>query len=191
MTRVLLVEAADRVLMSFPESLSKKAARALEQLGVTPLIEHMVVDVSGDSVAIRGPDGKVEQVGTRTVIWAAGVTASGLAATLANAAGIAVDPSGHVAVGPDLTLPGYPDVLAIGDMVRVRAADDTIVPLPGVAPVAIQQGRYAARLVANRLTGRETTAVPLPRQGQPRNDRPIKGRRRHQKASASPASPPG
>jgi NADH:ubiquinone reductase (H+-translocating) len=157
MTRVLLVEASNRVLTSFPESLSRKAARALEQLGVTPLIEHMVVDVSGESVAIRGPDGNVEQVGTRTVVWAAGVTASGLAATLANAAGISVDPSGHVTVGPDLTLPGHPDVLAIGDMVRVLTPDGTIMPLPGVAPVAIQQGRYAARLVANRLKGRETT----------------------------------
>ncbi len=156
MTRVLLLEASNRVLTSFPDSLSKKAARALEQLGVTPLLEHMVIDVTGDSVAIRGPDGNVEQVGTRTVVWAAGVTASGLAATLANAAGLAVDPSGHVTVAPDLTLPGHPDVLAIGDMVRVRAPDGTIMPLPGVAPVAIQQGRYAARLVANRLKERET-----------------------------------
>jgi NADH dehydrogenase len=157
MTRVVLVESADRVLTSFPESLSNKATLALEQLGVTPLIRHMVIDVGGDSVAIRGPAGNVEHMGTRTVIWAAGVTASALAATLANAAGIAVDPSGHVTVGPDLTLRGHPDVLALGDMVRVQAPDGTITPLPGVAPVAIQQGRYAARLVANRLKGRETT----------------------------------
>jgi len=154
MTRVLLVEAADRILTSFPPSLSTKATRALERLGVTPLVGHMVVDVGAGSVAIRAPAGEVEQVGTRTVIWAAGVTASGLAATLARAAGIEVDAAGRVTVGPDLTLPGHPDVLALGDMVRVRATDGELTPLPGVAPVAIQQGRYAARLIANRLRGR-------------------------------------
>ena len=152
--RVLLIEASDRVLMNFPETLSLKATRALERLGVTPLLNHTVVDVADDSVAIRGPDGETVQTPTRTAIWAAGVTASELAARLAEAAGAEVDRSGRVTVNGDLSLPGYPEVLALGDMVRVRAGDGTPVPLPGLAPVALQQGRYAARLVRDRLRDR-------------------------------------
>src|SRR6478735_6259774 len=80
--RVLLVEAADRVLAGFPEQLSRRASRSLEGLGVTPLARHTVVDVTADSVAIESRDGALERVGARTAIWAAGVTASGLAAKL-------------------------------------------------------------------------------------------------------------
>ena len=152
--RVLLVEASDRVLTTFPQSLSRKAARALEQLGVTPLAGHTVVDVAAGSVAIRTPAGEVERVAARTAIWAAGVTASDLAAKLAREADLDVDRAGRVTVGPDLTLPGYPDVYALGDMVKVQASDGTITPLPGVAPVAMQQGRYAARAVHARRHGR-------------------------------------
>jgi NADH dehydrogenase len=82
------------------------------------------------------------------------VTASPLAATLAHAAGADVDRAGRVAVGPDLALPGHPEVLALGDMVAVHDGDGAVVPLPGLAPVAMQEGRYAARLVAGRLRGR-------------------------------------
>jgi NADH dehydrogenase len=88
------------------------------------------------------------------VIWAAGVTASGMAAQLAEQAGAEVDRAGRVTVEPDLSLPAHPDVLALGDMVRVRAADGSTQLLPGVAPVAMQQGRYAAKLVRARLRGR-------------------------------------
>jgi NADH dehydrogenase len=90
------------------------------------------------------------------VIWAAGVRASGLAVRLAEAAGLPVDRGGRLPVEPDLTLPGHPEVLAIGDMVAVKATDGTVAPLPGLAPVAIQQGRYAARLIRNRLRGRSS-----------------------------------
>jgi NADH:ubiquinone reductase (H+-translocating) len=153
--RVLLVEAAERVLPAFPESLSHKAARALEQLGVTPLAAHTVVDIDADRVAIRPSEGEVEHVGARTVVWAAGVTASGLAAELAAEAGLDTDRAGRLTVGRDLTLPGHPEVFALGDMVRVREPDGTIAPIPGLAPVAMQQGRYAAGAVRARLRGRE------------------------------------
>jgi NADH dehydrogenase len=153
-TRVLLVEAADRVLTSFPESLSRKAERALVDLGVTPLVGHTVVDVTAGTVAIQGPGGEVEHVETHTAVWAAGVTASDLASKLASAAGLEVDRAGRVTVGPDLTLAGHPEVLALGDMVRVQAADGAVAPLPGLAPVAMQQGRYAARVIRDRLRGR-------------------------------------
>jgi NADH:ubiquinone reductase (H+-translocating) len=151
--RVLLVEIADRVLTSFPPSLSRKAARSLEHLGVTPLVEHTVVGIDEESVTIKAPDGGSEVVPARTVIWAAGVTASGLAARLAEESGAELDAVGRVAVEADLTLPGHPEVLALGDMVRVRDEDRTPRVLPGVAPVAMQQGRYAAKVVRARLQG--------------------------------------
>jgi NADH:quinone reductase (non-electrogenic) len=152
--RVLLVEVADRVLTSFPPSLSRKAARSLEHLGVTPLLSRTVVGIDDGAVTIQAPDGGSEVIPARTVIWAAGVTASGLAARLAEQTGAELDVAGRIAVEPDLTLAGHPEVLALGDMVRVRGEDGEPVVLPGVAPVAMQQGRYAAKLVRARLRGR-------------------------------------
>jgi len=154
--RVLLVETADRILTGFPPSLSHKAERALEKLGVTPLVGHTVVNVGSDSVAIRSGSDEVEDVGAHTVIWAAGVAASPLAATLASAIGSEVDRAGRLTVTADLTLPGRPEVFAIGDMVRIAQSDGTILALPGVAPVAMQEGRYVARVIRNRLSGRAT-----------------------------------
>ncbi len=154
--RVLLVEMADRILTGFPPSLSHKAERALEKLGVTPLVGHTVVDVGPVSVAIRSASGEIEDIGARTVIWAAGVAASPLAAALASADGSEVDRAGRVTVKADLTLPDHPEVFAIGDMVRIAQRDGTIVALPGLAPVAMQQGRYVARVSRNQLNGRTT-----------------------------------
>jgi NADH dehydrogenase len=154
--RVLLVEMTDRVLPGFPESLSRKAARALEQLGVTPLVGHAVVDVTSESVTMQSDSGESQRVDARTVIWAAGVAASPLARQLADAAGSEVDRAGRVAVEADLTLAGHPEVFALGDMVRVRSPDGTITTYPGVAPVAMQQGRFVARTIARRARGRQT-----------------------------------
>jgi NADH:ubiquinone reductase (H+-translocating) len=151
--RVLLIEAADRVLTSFPPLLSRKAARSLERLGVTPLLGRKVVGIDQEAVTVEAPEG-TERIPARTVIWAAGVTASELAAQLGELTGAGLDRAGRTAVEPDLTLPGHPDVFALGDMVRVRGPDGKAVVLPGVAPVAMQQGRYAARLVRARLRGR-------------------------------------
>jgi NADH dehydrogenase len=155
--RILLVEAADRLLGTFPPSLSAKAARALEQLGVTPMPNRTVVGIDGEGVDLQAPDGSTERVAARTVIWAAGVRASGLATRFGELAGAEVDRAGRVTVEPDLTLPGHPEVFAIGDMVRVRSAGSgEAVTLPGVAPVAIQQGRYATRVIRDRLRGQRT-----------------------------------
>ena len=156
--RILLVEVADRVLTSFPASLSRKAARSLEHLGVTPLLDRTVVGIDEDAVTVQAPDGSSESIPARTVIWAAGVTASGLAAGLAEQAGAELDRAGRVAVEPDLTLPGHPEVFALGDMVSVRGANGAPLVLPGVAPVAMQQGRYAAKVVRARLSGGSTRA---------------------------------
>jgi NADH dehydrogenase len=95
-----------------------------------------------------------ERLAARTVVWAAGVTASGLASRLAELTGAERDRAGRVTVEPGLTLPGHPEVFALGDMVRVRGADGIALTLPGVAPVAMQQGRYAAEVVRARVRGR-------------------------------------
>jgi NADH:quinone reductase (non-electrogenic) len=154
--RMLLVEAADRVLTTFPPSLSARATRSLEKLGVTVLVGKTVVGIDRESVTVDGGSAGPERVPSRTVIWAAGVTASGLAGRLAELTGAERDRAGRVTVEPDLTLPGHPEVFALGDMVRVRGADGTPVVFPGVAPVAMQQGRYAGRVVRARLRSRET-----------------------------------
>lgn len=157
MGRVVLVESSDRLLGSFPESLSRKAARALQELGVTPLVGHTVVDIQPDGVTIKAQDGSLSQLSSRTIIWAAGVTASPLARTLHEASGGEVDQAGRITVEGDLTLPGHPEVIALGDMVRVRdSRSGTSRALPGLAPVAMQEGRYAARLIGARLAGRPT-----------------------------------
>ena len=156
-SRVLLVETADRVLTSFPPSLSRSAGRQLEHLGVTPLLGRTVVGIDDESVRVEAPDTGIEDIPSRTVIWAAGVTASGLAARLAEQAGGELDRAGRITVASDLTVPGHPEVFALGDMVRVRGEDGEPRLLPGVAPVAMQQGRYAAKVVRERLRGRTSS----------------------------------
>src|SRR3954454_2190263 len=151
---IVLIEAADRVLTGFPPSLSSKAERSLRRLGVTPVLGSTVIDVDETGVTIRGADDAPRRIPARTVVWAAGVTASGLASALAELTGAEQDRAGRVTVEADLTLPGHPEVFAVGDMVRVRGRDGSAITLPGVAPVAIQQGRYAARAVRARLEGR-------------------------------------
>jgi len=148
--RIVLVEAADRVLTTFPPALSARAARSLERIGVTVLTSRMVIGIDAEGVTIDGA-GDAERIATHNVIWAAGVTASSLASRLGELAGAARDPAGRVTVEPDLTLPGHPEVFALGDMVRTHQTQ-----FPGVAPVAMQQGRYAATVVRNRLRSRET-----------------------------------
>ncbi len=154
--RILLLEAADRVLLSFPRSLSRRAARALERLDVTVMLNRTVTGVSPTEVTVRAAGGAEERIASRTVIWAAGVTASPLARMVGEVARSDVDRGGRVTVEADLSLPGHPDILALGDMVRVRSGDGQAVAYPGVAPVAIQQGRYAARVIRDRLDGRQT-----------------------------------
>ncbi len=153
--RIVLVEAADRVLGSFPPSLSERARRSLQRVGVTPLLSRTVVDVDARGVTVHDPDGASERIAARTVIWAAGVTASPLAAMLASLTGAQTDRAGRLTVEPDLTLAGHPEILALGDMVAVRGTNGEPVVYPGVAPVAMQQGRYAAKLIRARLRGRE------------------------------------
>jgi NADH dehydrogenase len=154
--RILLIEAADRLLTSFPPSLSEKAARSLRKLGVTPMQGSTVVGVDRAGVTIEDGSGGRGRIPARTVVWAAGVGASELASRLSELTGAERDRAGRVTVQPDLTLPGHPEVFALGDMVRVRDEDGTVATLPGVAPVAMQQGRYAAKVLRARSRARQT-----------------------------------
>ncbi len=147
---VILVEGDDRVLPPFPPELSKKAARALERLGVTVKTGLRVTDIDADCVTVSG-GGEPWKIQSRTILWAAGVEASPLARKLGEASGGAVDRAGRVTVSPNLTLTGHPEVFVIGDM--ALALDEKGKPYPGLAPVAMQQGRYVAALIKARLAG--------------------------------------
>ena len=150
--KVLLVEAAERVLTGFPPSLSARAARALEKLGVTPL-EHTLTDVDAGGVTTKSPSGEQTRYPARTVVWAAGVTSSDLARELAEATGAETDRAGRLIVEQDLTVQGHADVFALGDMVAIRR-DGKTETLPGLAPVAMQQGRHAAAAILDGLAGK-------------------------------------
>jgi NADH:quinone reductase (non-electrogenic) len=147
--RILLIETGPRVLASFAPSLSEKAARLLEELGVTPVVGRSVVGVDERGVDIDSTSGETERIDAHTVIWAAGVTPSALASQLAEQSNAELDRLGRLIVEPDLTVPGHSEVIALGDMVSVRGME-----LPGLAPVAMQQGRYAARVIEARVEGR-------------------------------------
>lgn len=151
-TQVLLVEAADRVLPAFTPDLSAKAQRSLQRLGVSVLTGAKVLDVTPDHVLISR-QGMAERLAAHTVMWAAGVRASPLGELLHQRTGAPVDRGGRVQVAADLTVPGYPNLYVIGDMAHVEQDG---VPLPGLAPVAIQQGKHAAAQIMRRTRGEET-----------------------------------
>ena len=142
-SRVILVEGGPRLLAGFPEALSERARRAIESLGVEVRLDARVSDVGPDHVRIGD-----EIVPAYTAVWAAGVMASPAAAWL----GAEADPAGRVRVGADLRVPGHPNVFVIGDTSTVPGAAGR--PLPGVAPVAKQQGRHVAATIKAALTGR-------------------------------------
>jgi NADH dehydrogenase len=154
--RILLIEASDRVLGTFPPRLSASARRALEGLGVSVLVGRRVLELDEASVTVEDVDGTLETIPACVIVWAAGVHASGLARLLADASDGRVDRAGRLEVQPDLTVPGHPEVFAIGDMITICRRDAEPAALPGVAPAAMQQGRYAGRVVRRRLQGRES-----------------------------------
>ncbi len=154
--RILLVEASERLLPAFSPRLSTRAAHTLQELGVTVLLDTSVVDLDEESVVSKGPGGRSTHVPTRTIVWAAGVVAGELSGALAAASGAALDRTGRVAVGPELTVEGHPEVIALGDMVSAHDTAGNEVPLPGLASTAMQQGRYAARSVRRRARGKSS-----------------------------------
>lgn len=149
-SRILLVEGVDRVLPTYPPSLSRKCYRSLERLGVTVRTGTFVTEITDVDVALKTASNK-ERIATRTVLWAAGVKATSLGAALAEKTDTKLDKAGRVIVEPDLSIPGHPDVFVIGDLAYVEQDG---APLPGVAPVAMQQGRYVAKMIKHRLAGK-------------------------------------
>jgi NADH:ubiquinone reductase (H+-translocating) len=143
--KILLIEAGPEVLAAFAPKLRRYTRRRLERMGVDVVLNTTVQAMDQASVTVKGPDGD-RRIPARTKIWAAGVRASPLAAMLAAATGAETDRAGRVAVLPDCSLPGHPEVFAIGDMVRLN-------DLPGVAQPAIQEGTYVGRLIRARLAG--------------------------------------
>ncbi|GAB3486127.1 NAD(P)/FAD-dependent oxidoreductase [Flexivirga lutea] len=148
---VILLDGADKVLGSFGSRLGKKAKQRLTELGVDVRLNAMVTDVDAEGIEYRSPDGSTERVPALTKVWAAGVQASGLGKTLSEQTGADLDKAGRISVNPDLTLPGHPEVYVVGDMISLDN-------LPGVAQVAIQGGKFAAKQIVHRLKGEATDA---------------------------------
>jgi NADH dehydrogenase len=141
--RVMLVEAGPRVLPAFPEALSASAERQLERLGVQVMKGRAITHVDAQGVKIGE-----ESLAARTVLWAAGVTASPLGQLL----GVTLDRNGRVPVGPELSLPGHPEVFVAGDLASLSLPKG---PVPGIAPAAKQMGSYVAQVIADRVAGRK------------------------------------
>ena len=151
-TRVVLFEGGDRLLPLFPPPLGARARVDLERMGVEVRLNAMVTGVTRDGLRVGG-----EFIPVRNVFWAAGVQASGLGRSL----GVPLDRAGRVIVGPDLTIPGHPEVFVAGDLAAARSAD-TGRPVPGVAQAGIQMGRYAGRTIAREIAGRGDAARRAP-----------------------------
>ncbi len=149
--RILVLEAADRILTSYPTELSAKAAAFLAREGVTVRTGVLVTDIRSDCVAVRLGQ-RSEEIPCRTAVWAAGVQASFLGKILADGSNAKLDRSGRVLVEPDLTLPSHPEIFVIGDLANY--SHQTGSPLPGVAQVAMQEGEYVARVISHRLEGK-------------------------------------
>jgi NADH dehydrogenase len=148
--QILLLEGGDRILSAFPPQLSEAAERSLIRLGVRTRTRALVTDIDLAGVTIL-VDGATQRIPAHTVLWAAGVAPSPLGAILCRRIGAAADRAGRVIVEPDLSVPGHPEILVIGDMASFTHQGGK--PLPGVAPVAMQQGCYVARLIGKRLSG--------------------------------------
>jgi NADH dehydrogenase len=145
--RVILVDAAGQVLPPFGAKLGQKTKRELEKLGIEVKLGAMVTDVDERGLEVKLKDGRVERIQSVTKIWAAGVQANSLTATLATQTGAPLDRAGRIGVNSDLTLPGHPEVFVVGDMIDLDH-------LPGVAQVAIQGAKYAAEAIDRRLAGK-------------------------------------
>jgi NADH dehydrogenase len=142
--RVLLFEGGPEILPTFGDRLSGKATRELEKIGVEVHVNSIVTQIDADGIEVKGGDGSMHRFSAKTKIWAAGVSASPLAKSLAEASGAPCDRAGRIRVQPDCSLPGYPEVFVVGDMMNFN-------DLPGVAEVALQSGLHAAHVIKTRV----------------------------------------
>ena len=149
-SEIFLLEGTDRILPTYPEELSIKAQESLERLGTTVKKNAMVSGIK-KSLVTFSKDGKEETIHAETILWAAGVKASPLGKIIAERTGAKLDSTGRVLVEPDLSIPGFHNIFVIGDLANFSHQDG--IPLPGVAPVAMQEGFYVAKLLESRLRG--------------------------------------
>jgi NADH dehydrogenase len=151
--RIILLDGAPRVLTAYPEDLSGKAEKLVSHLGVEVFKNAMVNNIDADGVhySHNGEDTKLP---ARTVLWAGGVTANDFGRKVAERTHAETDRSGRIKMLPDLTIPNYPNIFVVGDL--AFSLDEHGKPLPGVAQVAIQGGRYAAKAIRSRLDGKQT-----------------------------------
>jgi NADH dehydrogenase len=149
--QILLIEGEPRLLPAMPPDLSAKAEQQLRELGVRAHTGARVTGIDEDGVTVTAA-GRSERIAARTVLWAAGVRASRMGKVLAERAGAEIDRAGRVMVSPDLSVPGHPEIRVIGDL--ANCSHQTGKPLPGVAPVAMQQGRYVAQAIVRKLRGK-------------------------------------
>lgn len=147
--RILLVEGADRILPAYHPSLSAKAEESLNRLDVEVRTNTLLTNIEDGTVTLRKTD-QTEQIATCAVLWAAGMRANAMGQILAERTGAELDRIGRVIVNPYLSVPGYPNIHVIGDLAHCPQDGE---PLPGVAPVAMQQGRYVAGLIWKQLKG--------------------------------------
>lgn len=149
--KILLVEGVDRILPPYVPELSAKAEQSLLKLGATVQTKTTVTNIQDGLITVRRGDDPPEQIRAQTVLWAAGMKASPLGQALGQRTGVALDRAGRVMVEADLSLKGYPNIFVVGDLANFSHQGDK--PLPGVAQVAMQQGRYVAQLIQRRLHG--------------------------------------
>jgi NADH dehydrogenase len=166
--RIRLLEGGPHVLATYPEDLSRSALEQLQRLGVEVLTSTMVTKIEPGMIYMRDTAGETKTMNAAVILWAAGVAAS----TLGKKLGVPIDRAGRVQVNPDLSLPGHPEVFVIGDLAALK--DESGKKLPGVAPVAILEGRYVAKLIRREIesgapsfprSGREEPALSLPKGG--------------------------
>jgi NADH:quinone reductase (non-electrogenic) len=149
-SEIILLEGTDRILPTYPEELSIKAQESLERLGITVKKNAMVSGIK-KSLVTFSKDGEEETIHAKTILWAAGVKASPLGKIIAERTGAKLDSAGRVLVEPDLSIPGFHNIFVIGDLANFSHQDG--IPLPGVAPVAMQEGFYVAKLLGGRPRG--------------------------------------
>ncbi|MBH8572469.1 NAD(P)/FAD-dependent oxidoreductase [Nostocaceae cyanobacterium CENA369] len=149
-TTILLLEGMDRVLPPFAPELSQAAEESLQNLGVVVQTKTLVTNIENDVVTLKQGD-VVRETAAKTVLWAAGVKASPMGKVLAERTGAQCDRAGRIIVEPDLSINGHPNIFVIGDLANFSHQNDK--PLPGVAPVAMQEGEYVAQLIQQRLKG--------------------------------------
>ena len=147
-TQILLLEGMDRVLPPYPVELSAKATASLQRLGVKVETNTLVTNIADNIVTIRQGE-KVSEIPAQTILWAAGMKASGMGEVLSQATGVECDKAGRVIVEPDFSVAGHPNIFVIGDLANYSHQDGK--PLPGIAPVAMQEGQYVAHLIKKKL----------------------------------------